>query len=245
VTSKILQAITVVFTLSVATASASPIIVGGDPSLFYDLALSVQTSLTLIPGQVGFLQANIFNTGSLPIAFKDYDPANPIGGYGYDFNSPGAAIGSFGYQFVPGPNGLAVTEGHVDPLTRRPFSCCIGSPNFSNLNGVVIQPGTGLSFDLLSFAYDSNIAVGTNTNVTTAIPIAFGSPIFAGFNSGNFTIPITAGENAASGNFSPVSLTNFTFSPAAAVPEPSTLFLVCSGLAASVAVRRRVAKERQ
>src|SRR5687768_751586 len=81
--------------MSATTADGSPIFPGDDPGSFYDLTLSVESSMSLVPGTVGFLNARIFNTGTLPISFKPYDASNPVGGFGWNFDDPGFAIGWF------------------------------------------------------------------------------------------------------------------------------------------------------
>src|SRR5688500_15911979 len=80
-----------VFVLSNQRAFGSPITVSDG---FYDLRFSVESSITLVPGETSYLKGRIDNAGSLPLSFKPYDSSNRIGGYGWDFNDPGFAIGA-------------------------------------------------------------------------------------------------------------------------------------------------------
>jgi hypothetical protein len=178
----------------------------------HDVKLFVSPSLEVAPGQTGFIQAAIQNTGSVPIRFKRYDSTNSIGGGGYDFNDPGLAIGTFGLTLDPA-TGEQVAWGHTDPIVLKPFSCCFGEPDFSNLNKVIIHPGELLVFDLLSFWFPPNVPLGRTSRVTIAIQIDFGKPLYLGFDSDNFSVVITASDHTANGPLQEVSLTPFSFAP--------------------------------
>jgi len=131
----------------------------GQAATKHDFRFFVSSTVGLVPGQTGFLKAAILNTGSVPAKFKRYDPTNPIGGFGWDFNQPGMALGFGGMTFDPGFQNLSLAEGHVDPIVLNPFSH-FGEPDFSNVSNVVIHPGELLVFDLMSFWFEPTVPLG-------------------------------------------------------------------------------------
>jgi hypothetical protein len=205
-------------------ASATSIVINGDPTTFYDLRFFVSSSVTLVPGVTGFIQGALENTGTLPLTFKPWDSSLSTGGYGWNFNDPGFAIGNFGVGANPFP---FITEGHVDSVqqVRAP------PPDFSNVAGHTIAPGETYQFDLWS------VLTGSTTYVLSASQFAFWDPTFAGWNSDNYLVSLLTGNSYAAGPLQEVALSNFTFGPTlppAPVPEPSTLLLLGGGFAAAV-----------
>jgi hypothetical protein len=224
------------------SSGADPIQLADGTSL--DLRVSVDSSIALVRGETGFVTAVIENTGTAPASFKPYDPANPIGGFGWDFNAPALAIGLGGRSCEPGISKLVIADGLVDPVTPRAFSCCFGSPDFSHLGGVTVNPGEALTFELFSMVALAGARPGLLTNMTTSIELAFAAPVFAGFASGLFTIGVTVAADAAHGPLQSLALTNFTFPPgpppSTPVPTPTSLLLV---IAAGVVFRFAPASE--
>ena len=219
------------------TADPIPVDGGG----FINLEFFLQTTITLVPGQTGFLQAAILNTGSVPLTFKPYDPTNPIGGFGWNFNDPGMALGDFGRVYSPSPlpNTLGFVSGRVSPVplvTSPP-------PDYSHVSLLSIAPGEMLTFERYSITLASSVSLGLVTGIETASQIAFGDPIFAGFNTDKYQISIFAGSASQSGPLQQIGLTRFSFSPAeppggVRVSEPVSLLLVGMGLAGFAGARR-------
>jgi hypothetical protein len=232
--SKLRSALFISLTISAALllipspSLASPIVVGNGT---YDLTFSVATSVPVTPGQTAFVPAVITNTGTLPIIFQHWDSTLPIGGFGWNFNSPGFAVGFGGYSFL-GPGDLVLAEGLVDPVIPRPFSCCNGTPDFSNVSDVTINPGNSLTFVLYSVSL-----AGSSGQFENYIQLNFGDPVFRGFESTNFTVTIFSSEDGEPGSFIAPQLRNFGFgpnSPSPTTPEPASLLLLGTGLALCV-----------
>jgi len=78
-------------------ATAAPIFIDETRTRFYSIDLLVSSSLTLLPGEEGFLQAALRNTGTEPITFKPYDTSTrsaDSGGTSMRPASPSALPGS-------------------------------------------------------------------------------------------------------------------------------------------------------
>jgi hypothetical protein len=199
--------LTVICTLMTLAAATS----AGQAATKHDFKFFVSSTVGLVPGQTGFLKAAILNTGSVPAKFKRYDPTNPIGGYGWDFNHPGLALGFFDFTlFGSDFQHFSKAEGHVDPIVPKgPF----GEPDFSNVSNVVIHPGELLVFDLMSFLLEPTVPLGKMLRVRTAIEIDIGRPLFISFESDYLSVDITATDEPVTGTLQEIPLTPSSFAP--------------------------------
>jgi hypothetical protein len=219
-----------------------------DETHFVDVGLSVATSITLAPGQEGFLPATIRNLGTQPIIFQAWDSSRLPHGYGFDFNLPGASLVAFSSMgFTPGlPPGapFLIGAGHVDPLIAGSSCCFVANPDFSNLSGVTIAVGETLTFDVASMLLQPGVAPGLYQTITTSANIFFGDPIFHEFHSANFPVDVIAGPSFSSGQFQQIDLTPRCYpgKDCILVPEPTMTVLAllgAGGLGAARWISRR------
>jgi hypothetical protein len=196
------------------------------------LEFGVSRAITLISGETGYVIASIHNVGTLPISFKDYDKTNSSGGFGWLFNDPGFGIG-FGSVVS---NGFTYTSSFEYGMVNSPQS---QGPNFSHLDGVSIAPGESFEFNL----YSLNLSgpTGANAWLQTYNQLNFGSPLYVGFETAQYTINISMGTVASVTAPEPLALIrSFAFTPSTQeVPEPSTLLLLSSLLPGLYIARRR------
>lgn len=174
-----------------------------------EVEFGVSRNVTLVSGQTGHIDATIRNIGTLPITFKEYDSSNPIGGFGWDFNDPGFAIGFGGMSYTtpPGTDGSQV--GFQEGLVNLPQ---VEGPDFSHLSNVTIAPGQELRFVLYSL--NTSLGIGATLPFTTYNELDFGEPIFGGWTSNKYTFTATVGEAFSISDPEKVDLTPFFFTPA-------------------------------
>jgi hypothetical protein len=170
-----------------ARGIAGPIFLDDAQTQFYDLKFFVSSSITLVPGQTGFVEAANTNNGNVGAGFTEYDSSNSIGGFGWNFNDLGLAIGFQGQSFsgFPSDQLFQVEDGKIDPLSL------IGSePNFSYLSNVTIEPGETLEFELYSWVFDSSAPLRIAGIFSTANRFVFGSLDYAGYDSAQYSITV-------------------------------------------------------
>src|SRR5262249_4163686 len=96
---------------------------GSQAATDHDFRFFVSSTIGLVPGQTGFLKTAILNTGSVPVKFQRWNPTLSTGGFGWDFNHPGLALGFFDFTlFGSDFQHFSKAEGHVDPIVPKgPF----------------------------------------------------------------------------------------------------------------------------
>ncbi len=214
--------------LSVCASSATgaaPIYLDPSKTRYYDFEFAVVSSVTLVPGQTGFIQAALRNTGTEPVTFQSWDGSRSRSGW--DHNAPGLTLGHGGYGLI-GWLSIAVAKGRVDPV---PFERSGGPSNYSHLSNVTINPGETLVFDLVSVRLfpthrdDLLVVPGAPLGGTPVVPgetgvyqtytqIGFGSTTW---QSAWYAVHITAGTSFESGPLEEVALSN---PPALVTPAP-------------------------
>ena len=209
------------------------------------MQLFVPESVNLVIGQAGYFPVTVKNTGTLALAFKDYDPANPVGGYGWNFNDPGLAVG-FGGVIINNL-GLMFDYGMVPGIV--PDADLTGSyhhPDLSFLNGVSIRPGESFSFTVFTFL----LSTGSSNTFRSALQLDLGSPLYAGWQGGAFTVAINRAATFSTGPLHQVNLTEFSFAPVeppppSVVPEfPSlAIWSLLAVVAMTIAWRLQLQKE--
>lgn len=180
---------------------------------YYALQLQLPRFVRANPTQISYLPVRLTNTGTHDITFKEYDATNPVGGYGYDWRQPGAAVG---YGGVSGAIGSSYEQGLVSDFDN--------GPNLSHLNNVTVAPGEELTFTAWTFVSRNS----SYYRFRTWIQIAFGEPTYAGFNSDEFRVSVSrgTGDTFEVLEWQDVSVTEYMNPPPpepAPVPEPASL----------------------
>lgn len=215
------------FLVLASPASASPIVVGPDT---FDVRFSLTTNLTLVAGQITYIQGTLENVGASAITFQTWNSAFPSGGYGWSFLQSGFAYASGGISFTA-PINVRLSPGEVAwPEAGT------GLPDFSHVSDAMIAPGDALTFTVFSLAVEAGVPVGTSGLFSTNAILWLGGDIGLGWRVSPFTIAWTVADAVELGNPIEQRLTVIEAVRPAPGPAPSALFLA---LALVLGVRRR------
>ena len=237
----------IIFVLATPSSiEASPIPLSPGSVDYYDFSVEVVESITVVPGEVSFIPARLWNVGTVSASFKQYDSTNPIGGFGYDFYTPGLSLsGGISAALLPGANStwISIEQGEVSTLFFSPSSFTNFDPNWSHLNGLTIAPGDFLDFTITTVAVNATQPLGLVDRLAGSLSLYLGEPIYKGMETGAlaFEVLVYAGATAVSGPLQQVQLQNFEFEPrtndvgsGTSVPESSTALLFSLGLCAAI-----------
>jgi len=213
----------------------------------FDFLFSVPRSVTLKPGETGYLYATLTNTGEQAVTFQPYDATNPIGGLGWDVSDPGLSISGFGGQsYSPGMpcGGYFHIEGGLvalEPLSSESLYCVSNfDPNFSHLSNVTLQSGESVTFEILSMLFGPDVPLGIAHTITLhGFEVGLGDPHYLLWKALDpIALSLTTGDIFSNSEFLDVPLVEFEFgpnSPPVRVEEPHSLQLwLCALLAFSI-----------
>jgi hypothetical protein len=138
-----------------------------------------------------------------------------------------------GFEVFPPLGFLTLTGNFLGPGANTPAQTPLTIAFNTNISSISLNFGLDDAGALTLMAYEGSTLVGT-VSVTGVIPSGFDQPEgVISFNGATFNSVVL---NSPSSDFFAIDNVDVR---AAAVPEPATLVLLCTGLAALVSARRR------
>lgn len=224
-------------TMLSASSFATPVYLDSGGTKYVDFAMTVQSSIDLVPGQTGYVHASLTNNGNAAATFDTWKSSFPSGGFGWDFYSPGWSLSPFSAasysNYTPWLyyNGYGLMNQAVgfnpDPIG------IFGQPDLSALSDVTFAPGDSVDFVIFSFKFDASVPIGEGVTITTENYLYLGDPAYIEVKSSAFSVRVNTSTSSGSG-----PMQDLTFGPATSfapvpngVDEPASLALVAVALA--------------